>query len=101
MTLLHSAKYLKPQSQTRYAAPAYCYCKWKYTKGVFPKGPKEQILAWNENNPSFSDAGQKSAAVISLLDAVTEDLSMVNSLLKTPIISRRDFGPVFKRVEYK
>jgi len=39
--------------------------------------------------------------VISLLDAVTEDLSMVNSLLTTPIVSRRDFGPVFKRVEGK
>ena len=28
--LLHSFKYIKPQSRTRYAAPAYCYCRQRF-----------------------------------------------------------------------
>ena len=99
LSLLHSAKYIKPQSRTRYAAPAYCYLRYERQYGTFPKGPEEQIKAWNEFTPKFIDRGQCSAAVVSLLDAPTEDLSMVNSILSAPILPRKDFGPVKKRVQ--
>jgi len=99
LSLLHSAKYIKPQSRTRYAAPAYCYIAYHRKNNAFPKGPEQQIVAWNEATPKFIDQGQCSAAVISLLDAVTEDLSLVNSILSSPILPRKDFGPIKKRVE--
>ena len=98
LQLLHSFKYLKPQSRTRYAAPAYCYCKWRKIKGKMPMGPQEQLEAWNAHKPDFVSQGMAGCAVLSLLDGITEDLTMINSVLAgVEVIPRQDFERPPKR----
>jgi len=98
LQLLHSFKYLKPQSRTRYAAPAYCYCRWFALRGKFPNGPEEQLEAWNTSRPYFTDQGASSCATLSLLDGITEDLTMINSVLAGVIVlPRQEFDRSPKR----
>lgn len=73
----------------------------KSTTGRLSKGPKEQTVAWNTHLPSFAHKGLPTCTTLSLLDAITEDLGMIQSIVGQPLIPRSEFEKIQPRLEEK